>query len=77
MFFQAFYEKEILPQLSKKTAVKIEITGQSQPKTLLDAVSSSNLPRIYGGSCECTAQCIYSEKGPWTDILNTIDFQNK
>ena len=30
-----------------------------------------------GGTCNCIAQCIYSDKGPWSFVLNCIDFQNR
>lgn len=34
------------------------------------------LPALYGGICECKAGCIYSEKGPWTEVENLINYQN-
>lgn len=77
MMFESHYVKEIKPQLSDHTASKVIITGESKPKELLEAVAAENLPSIYGGKCNCQAQCIYSEKGPWSDIVNTIDYQNK
>ena len=77
MFFENFYNNEILPQLSQRTVSKILITGESEPQKLLDEVEPDRLPQIYGGTCNCSAQCIYSEKGPWTNVLNVIDFQNR
>lgn len=77
MMFESHYLTEIKPQFSAHTASKILITGESSPKELLDAISQENLPEIYSGKCRCLAQCIYSEKGPWTDVINTIDYQNK
>lgn len=74
MFFESHYLTEIKPQFSLHTASKILITNESAPKELLDVVTPENLPRIYGGKCDCIAQCIYSEKGPWTDVVNTIDY---
>lgn len=32
---------------------------------------------MYGGICECEATCIYSDRGPWADIENKINYQNK
>jgi hypothetical protein len=32
------------------------------------------LPSIYGGQCECEATCVYSDKGPWCDIINTVNY---
>ena len=77
MFFENFYNNEILPTLSARTASKVLITGESAPQSLLEAVEPERLPQIYGGQCSCSAQCIYSDKGPWSDILNVIDFQNR
>jgi len=31
---------------------------------------------MYGGICECKATCIYSEKGPWSEVENMIDYRN-
>ena len=46
-------------------------------KDFLAAVEPERLPCLYGGACSCQAQCVYSDKGPWTDVLNVIDFQNR
>lgn len=56
---------------------KILITGESSPEQLMQAVEKERLPTVYGGECNCQAQCIYSDKGPWTEVLNVVDFQNK
>ena len=77
MVFESHYLTEIKPQLSAHTASKVLITGESRPKELLEVILPENLPEIYGGKCNCMAQCIYSEKGPWTDVVNTCDYQNK
>jgi len=37
----------------------------------------SDLPKLYGGSCECEATCVYSDKGPWNDTENRVNYQNK
>ena len=74
MFFESHYLTEIKTQFSAHTISKILITNESAPKELLDVVAPENLPRIYGGKCDCISQCIYSEKGPWTDVVNTIDY---
>jgi len=38
-------------------------------------VDEYELPSLYGGLCECKATCIYSEKGPWSEIENCVNFQ--
>ena len=77
MFFQDYFESEIRPHLSQQTAAKIVITGEATHKSLQEKVEESKLPKIYGGQCDCEATCIYSDKGPWTDIENKINFQNR
>jgi len=43
---------------------------------MLELIDENDLPDIYGGSCCCKAQCIYSEKGPWSEVENFVDYQN-
>lgn len=43
---------------------------------MLDLIHEMDLPEIYGGECSCKAQCIYSEKGPWSEVENIVDYQN-
>ena len=31
---------------------------------------------MYGGLCDCKASCIYSEKGPWTEVENMVNYKN-
>jgi hypothetical protein len=31
---------------------------------------------LYGGLCSCKASCVYSEKGPWSEVENLIDYRN-
>lgn len=77
MFFEGFWESEIKPHLLEKTAAKVFITGENSYKGLLEKVDADKLPRIYGGACDCEASCVYSDKGPWADIENKINFQNR
>ena len=76
MFFENYYN-QLQGWFSERTRAKIFITGESAPQCLLDAVEPERLPAIYGGECNCSAQCVYSDKGPWTNVLNVIDFQNR
>lgn len=77
MFFESFFNSEIRPKLTPIQAAKIEITGESSTQSLLDSFDLDKLPATFGGKCTCGAQCIYSDKGPWSDVLNVIDFQNR
>jgi len=74
IFFDSIWEAEIKPHLSPKTIAKITITGESTHKDLQEKVDVNNLPNLYGGACECEATCVYSDKGPWADVENKINF---
>lgn len=77
MFFENFFNQEVKPLIGVKNIGKVHLTGESTPEELTASVPLCNLPKVYGGQCTCQATCIYSEKGPWTNILNTIDWQNQ
>ena len=77
MFFESFYESEIKPFISVKTAAKIVITGESTHKGLVENVDQEKLPKIYGGLCETEATVVYSDRGPWNEIENKINYQNR
>jgi len=76
MFFENFFNKEVKPLIGKSES-KVYMTGEAQPEELTATIPLCNLPKIYGGECSCSAQCIYSEKGPWTPVLNVVDWQNQ
>lgn len=38
-------------------------------------VDEHELPTVYGGVCNCKASCVYSEKGPWTEVENRVNYQ--
>lgn len=50
------------------------ITGESTHGDIVDKFEPQNLPKLYGGTCECEATCVYSDKGPWADVENKINF---
>ena len=77
MFFEGFWEAEIKPHLNAKTLTKVVITGASTHKDLQDKFDADNLPKIYGGNCDCEAMCVYSDKGPWNDVENKVNYQNR
>jgi hypothetical protein len=77
MFFEGFWEGEVKPHLAAETAAKVIITGENSHAKLKERVKAINLPQLYGGECDCDATCVYSDKGPWADTENKINYQNK
>ncbi|KAH6682893.1 CRAL-TRIO domain-containing protein [Halenospora varia] len=53
--------------LDPVTVEKIHVLGSGYQKELLDQVPAENLPKIFGGSCDCPGGCALSDEGPWTD----------
>ena len=43
---------------------------------MIKEIDPQDLPDLYGGECCCKAQCVYSEKGPWSEVENFVDYQN-
>ncbi len=57
----------IKPWLDPATVAKIEILGGEKdylPK-LLDQIPAENLPKEFGGKCQCPGGCSMSDAGPW------------
>ena len=55
----------IKPWLDEVTVKKIDILGGSYKDTLLKQIPAQNLPKEFGGACECTGGCSMSDAGPW------------
>ena len=53
--------------LDPVTVQKIHILGSNYLSELLDQVPKENLPREFGGECECEGGCALSDMGPWQD----------
>lgn len=51
IFFENVYNAEIKSFLSPTTVAKVEITGESSPKSLTENVELIDLPTLYGGQC--------------------------
>ncbi|CAG8972849.1 hypothetical protein HYALB_00001268 [Hymenoscyphus albidus] len=51
------------------TVEKIHILGTGYQKELLAQIPAENLPKAFGGSCECSGEggCMMSDEGPWTN----------
>ncbi|RDW67956.1 hypothetical protein BP6252_09352 [Coleophoma cylindrospora] len=53
--------------LDPVTVEKIHVLGSGYQKELLSQVPAENLPKIFGGSCDCPGGCAFSDEGPWKD----------
>ncbi|EXJ60218.1 hypothetical protein A1O7_04370 [Cladophialophora yegresii CBS 114405] len=49
------------------TVAKIHVLGSGYQKELLAQVPAENLPKEFGGTCECPSGCQFSDEGPWQD----------
>lgn len=76
MFFENVWESQLSKCINKNTLNKIVFSSQHSHQDLKDEVDQYELPAIYGGICECKATCVYSEKGPWTEVENLINYKD-
>ena len=53
--------------LDPVTVNKIHVLGSGYEKELLGQVPAENLPKQFGGKCECEGGCALSDAGPWQD----------
>jgi hypothetical protein len=53
--------------LDPVTVEKIHILGSNYHSELLAQVPAENLPKEFGGTCECEGGCEFSDMGPWQE----------
>ena len=53
--------------LDPVTVGKIHVLGSGYEKELSAQVPRENLPKAFGGTCECPGGCELSDAGPWQD----------
>jgi hypothetical protein len=53
--------------LDPVTVAKIHVLGSGYEKELLGQVPAENLPKQFGGKCQCEGGCMLSDAGPWQD----------
>lgn len=46
---------------------KIHVLGAGYQAELEKQVAKENLPKIFGGMCECAKGCALGDEGPWQD----------
>jgi hypothetical protein len=51
--------------LDEVTVSKIDIIGSTYRDKLLAQIPAENLPKEFGGTCECIGGCSLSDDGPW------------
>lgn len=54
--------------LDSVTVEKVSILGKDYQSTLLSFIPAENLPKRFGGLCECPGGCELSDAGPWQEI---------
>ncbi len=58
----------IKPWLDEVTVSKIDIIGSDYKDKLLAQIPAENLPKDFGGLCQCEGGCSLSDAGPWNPI---------
>ena len=53
--------------LDAVTVEKIQVLGSNYQHELLKQIPKQNLPKMFGGSCDCDVGCALSDPGPWQD----------
>ena len=64
VLFRTFYTT-VKVFLDAKTKGKIKVFGTDYKNALLERIDSKNLPKFFGGECECPGGCLFSNAGPW------------
>jgi len=49
------------------TVQKIHVLGSNYKQELLNQIPAENLPKEFGGTCECPGGCALSDMGPWRE----------
>ena len=70
LVFRSFYSA-IKIFLIEKVKKKFRVYGENFKDGLLEKIAPENLPKFYGGSCECPEGCLFSNAGPWKNTEET------
>ena len=63
----------IKPWLDEATVAKIDILGSGYKDKLLEQIPKENLPKEFGGLCDCPSGCSLSDAGPWNLAAKVAD----
>ncbi len=53
--------------LDPVTVEKIHVLGGGYQTELLKQIPKENLPKLFGGECDCPGGCAWSDLGPWQE----------
>ncbi len=76
LFFENIWESELSKCVDQETVEKVAITSANTHDDLINEVDPDELPLIYGGNCETEATCVYSDRGPWSEVENLINYRD-
>jgi hypothetical protein len=62
----------VKPWLDEVTVKKINILGATYRDELLKQIPAENLPKQFGGECECAEGCSMSDAGPWKEAMQCL-----
>jgi hypothetical protein len=63
--------------LDEVTVNKIDIIGTAYRDKLLAQIPAENLPKDFGGLCECAGGCSLSDVGPWNEHKEEVAEQTE
>jgi hypothetical protein len=55
----------VKPWLDEVTIAKVVILGANYKDALMEQIPKENLPKEFGGDCQCVGGCSMSDAGPW------------
>ena len=51
--------------IDSKTKKKIKVYSDKYQEGLLEVIDKENIPKFFGGNCDCPEGCLFSNAGPW------------